>query len=312
MDIRLLRYFVALAEDRSFTAAARRLHVSQPALSQQMLLWERRLNTILVDRSVQPLKLTPAGEHLLTGAYRLLRAHEELEQGVRAIGSGRAGGELRIGFVYGGLYGLLVRALQVLRVEYPGALLPTCQLGGDGQLAALRADQVDVVLYRRTHPESLDGLASQHLFHDWLIAALPAGHPAGTSGRVRLADLADEPFALLRRKAMPLVFHLCVQACRDAGFDPYPITEYDDPLSLALAVGSGDGIGLSGMGMANRYAGIDYLPVEPAVSISQISAVWNPSCRNALLPPFLAALQAALPVGVDARPSAALAVLPGE
>jgi DNA-binding transcriptional LysR family regulator len=308
MDVRLLRYFVALAEECSFTAAARRLHLSQPALSQQMLLWERRLGTVLVDRSVHPLKLTPAGEHLLAGAYRLLRAHEDLEQGVRAIGSGRAGGELRIGFVYGGLYGLLVRALQALRAEHPGALLPTRQLGGDGQLAALRAVEVDVVLYRRTHPESLDGLASRHLFHDWLIAALPTGHPAGGSGRVRLADLAGEPFALLRRKEMPLVFHLCVQACRDAGFDPHPITEYDDPLSLALAVGSGDGIGLSGMGMANRYAGIDYLPVEPAASISQISAVWNPKSRNALLPPFLAAVQAALPAGVDSRASAALAV----
>jgi DNA-binding transcriptional LysR family regulator len=179
-------------------------------------------------------------------------------------------------------------------VEHPGALLPTRQLGGDGQLAALRADQVDVVLYRRTHPESLDGLARRHLFDDHLIAALPAGHPAGRSGRVRLAELSGEPFALLRRAAMPLVFHLCVQACRDAGFDPNPVTEYDDPLSLALAVGSGDGVGLSGMGMANRYAGIDYLPVEPTVSIAEISAVWSPNNRNALLAPFLAALDAAL------------------
>jgi DNA-binding transcriptional LysR family regulator len=291
MDIRLLRYFIALAEERSFTAAARRLHLSQPALSQQILLWERRLSTTLVDRSVQPLKLTPAGEHLLTGAYRLIAAHDELEQGVRAIGAGRAGGELRIGLVYGGLYELLVQALRALRAEHPGVLLPTQLFAGNSQLAALRADEVDVILYRRTHPESLDGLATRHLFHDWLIAALPAGHPAGASGRVRLTDLAGEPFALLRRNAMPLVFDRCVQACRDTGFDPYPITEYDEPLGLALAVGSGNGVGLSGIGMSNRYTGIDYLPVEPAVSIAEISAVWNPNCRNALLPPFLAALQ---------------------
>ena len=295
MEIRLLRYFVALAEERSFTAAARRLHLSQPALSQQIQLWERRLATTLVDRSVQPLRLTPAGEHLLTGAYRLLAAHDSLEQSVRAIGSGRAGGELRIGFVYGGLYDLLVAALRTLHAEHPGALLPTRQLGGDGQLAALRADQVDVVLYRRTHPESLDGLEQRHLFDDNLLAALPAGHPAGRTGRVRLADLAGEPFALLRRSEMPLVFHQCVQACRDAGFDPYPITEYDEPLSLALAVGSGTaGVGLSGSGMANRYAGIDYLPVEPTVTISEISAVWNPGSRNGLLRPFLDALDASL------------------
>jgi DNA-binding transcriptional LysR family regulator len=295
VDIRLLRYFVALAEERSFTAAARRLHLSQPALSQQIQLWERRLATTLVDRSVQPLRLTPAGEHLLTGAYRLLAAHDSLEQSVRAIGSGRAGGELRIGFVYGGLYDLLVTALRMLHAEHPGALLPTRQLGGDGQLAALRADQVDVVLYRRTHPESLDGLEQRHLFDDHLIAALPAGHPAGRTGRVRLADLAGEPFALLRRSEMPLVFHHCVQACRDAGFDPYPIIEYDEPLSLALAVGSGAaGVALSGSGMANRYAGIDYLPVEPTVTISEISAVWNPGSRNGLLRPFLDALDASL------------------
>jgi hypothetical protein len=93
---------------------------------------------------------------------------------------------------------------------------------------------------------------------------------------------------------MPLVFDRCVQACRDAGFDPYPITEYDEPLGLALAVGSGNGIGLSGIGMSNRYSGIDYLPVEPQVSIAEISVVWNPNCRNGLLAPFLAALESAM------------------
>ena len=289
MDLRLLRYFVAVAEERNFTTAARRLNLSQPALSQQIKLLEHGLGALLIDRSAQPLRLTPAGTELLTGAYRVLLCAEDVERAVRASGTGNAG-TLRIGTAWGGLYDMLLPALNTLRATRPGVHLPVTQVAGLNQLAALRRDELDVVLHRHTHKESFDGVERKVLFDDPLIALLPPGHPAGRSGRVRLADLADERFVMIGRHAKPLAFDRCVQLCREAGFEMDVVAEVDEPMGLALAVGSASVVSLSGAGMANRYAGVDYLPVEPTVGIAQVSAMWLPTCRNALLEPFLDAL----------------------
>lgn len=289
MDLRLLRYFVAVAEERNFTAAARRLHVSQPALSQQVKLLERSLDAVLFDRSTQPLRLTAAGSQLLTGAYRLLRGAEDVDRAVRATAGGRAG-MLRIGTTWGGLYDLLLPAMRALRAARPGVVLPVSQLGGQEQLAALRRDEVDVMLHRHTHRESFEGLERRVLFDDPMIAILPPGHPAGRTGRVRLADLADEKFVMIGRQVKPLVFDRCVQYCHDAGFEMDVVDEVGDPMALALAVGSDERVSLSGAGMANRYAGVEYLLVEPLSGIAEVSAVWLPSCENPLLEPFLEAI----------------------
>jgi DNA-binding transcriptional LysR family regulator len=90
---------------------------------------------------------------------------------------------------------------------------------------------------------------------------------------------------------MPLVYDRCLQACRDAGFEPRLVNEFDDPLTLALAVGSGGCVALTGAGMANRYPGLWYLPVEPPVSTAVISAVWPDNRVSPLLHPFLEGLK---------------------
>jgi DNA-binding transcriptional LysR family regulator len=289
VDLRLLRYFVAVAEERNFTTAARRLHLSQPALSQQIKILERSLGAPLLDRSAQPLRLTPAGAELLTGAHRILRGAEDVERSLRATINGRSG-MLRIGTTWGGLYDLLLPALRTLRATRPEVQLPVHQVGGPEQLAALRRDELDVVLHRHTHPESFEDVERRVLFDDPLLAILPAGHPAGRSGRVRLADLADEKFVMIARQGKPLVFDRCVRLCREAGFELDVVAEVDEPMGLALAVAGGSGVSLSGAGMSNRYAGVDYLLVDPIVGIGEVSAVWLPSCRNPLLEPFLDAL----------------------
>jgi DNA-binding transcriptional LysR family regulator len=291
IEVRLLRYLAALAEERSFTAAAKRLHISQPSLSNQIRLMERRLGAQLVVRGSVPLVLTHVGEELLAGAYRVLRAVDETEQVTRAVATGR-GGLLRIGFIHGGLYDLMLATLRSMRAALPDARFVPQQVRSEDQLTALRHGDVDVLLYRRTHPHSLDGLSSLALREDRLIAMLPADHFAGRSGKVRLADLADERFVAFKRHHMPLVYDRCVQACREAGFEPRIVREFDDPLTLALAVGSDTAVALTGAGMANRYPGLWYLPVEPPVSTALISAVWRADRVSPLLEPFLEHLSA--------------------
>ena len=296
MDLRLLRYYVALAEERSFTAAARRLNLSQPALSQQVRMLERRLGAVLVDRTAQPLRLTPAGRELLGGARRLLANAAEIDASVRSVASGRAG-LLRLGVTWAGLYDLALPALRSLVAARPGLRVTVTQLAGLEQLAALRRDEVDVVLHRRTHAEGFDGLERRLLFDDPLLVLLPEGHPAGRTGRVRLGDLAGERFAMIARAGKPLVFDRCLQLCREAGFEPEVVAEVSEPMALALAVAAEGMVSLSGAGMANRYAGVDYLPADPAVGIAEVSAVWSPATAGPLVAGFVGLLD---PGGVAA------------
>ena len=289
MDLRLLRYFVAVAEERNVTAAARRLHLSQPGLSQQIKLLERTMGTLLLDRSAQPLRLTPAGDELLAGAYRLLDAAADVDRSVKATAEGRTG-LLRIGTTWGGLYNLLLPAMRDLRAERPGVLLPVTQYSGPGQLAALRRGEVDVLLHRTTHRESFAGVERRLLFDDPLLALLPIGHPAGLSGAVHLPALADERFVMINRQIKPLVFDRCAQLCRDAGFEMNVVEQVEEPMALALAVGSSNAVSLTGAGMASRYPGVDYLLVEPLTAIAEVSVTWLPSQENPLLEPFVAFL----------------------
>lgn len=308
MDLRLLRYFVALAEERNFTSAARRLNVSQPALSQQLQLLERRLGAQLVDRATQPIRLTAAGEELLVGARRILQGVNDLDTSVRALGSGRAG-SLRVGVTWGGLYDLMMPALRSLAEGRPGLQLSVVQLGGLDQLSALRRDEVDVVLHRETHFESYVALERRVLFDDPLIAMLPPGHPAGVTGRVRLADLAGEQLVMISRIGKPLVFDRCLQLCRDAGFEPNVIAEVYEPMALAVAVAAQRMVGLSGAGMANRYPGVDYLPVTPTTGIAPVSVVWNPGTANPLVAAFVSRLDPATITGpVEVAMEAAMAL----
>ena len=289
MDLRLLRYFVALAEERNFTAAARRLNVSQPALSQQIRLLERRLGARLVDRAAQPLRLTPAGQELVAGARRILAEAAQVDASVREVGAGRAG-LLRVGVTWGGLYDLVLPALRELGAERPRLRVTVAQLAGLEQLAALRRDEVDVVLHRENQVEELGSLESRFLFDDPLLAMLPQRHPAGRSGQVRLADLAGERLVMISRAAKPLVFDRILRLCREAGFEPEVVEEVGEPMALALAVGGQGFVSLTGAGMANRYAGVDYLPVAPLTGIAKVSAFWSENCVNPLVPEFVGLL----------------------
>jgi DNA-binding transcriptional LysR family regulator len=306
IDVRLMRYFVAVAEERSFTAAARRLHIAQPSLSNQIRQLERRLGAQLIDRRTHPLVLTEAGTQLLDGAYRTLVAVDDTLAATRAVAAGRAG-VMRVGFVWGGLYDLLMPTLRTLRSRLPDAKFLVRQLRGVDQLAALRRGDAEVALYRPMQFEDLDEFEQLPLFEDRLIAVLPEGHPAGRTGTVRLTDLADEPFGAFHRDLMPLMYDRCAAACRAAGFEPRLINEFYDPLTLALTVASGGGVALTGEGMSTRYPGLVYLPVEPVVTIAQIAAVWRPGCTNPLLRPFLDTVAEQAAAGHPAAEAAAVA-----
>jgi DNA-binding transcriptional LysR family regulator len=288
MELRQLRYFLVLAEELSFSRAARRLYIAQPSLSQQIRHLETELGTELFDRSVRPIRLTNAGQVLLGDAYSLVSDAEATARDVHRAGRGEIG-RLRIGYSYGGLYDLVLVLLKRFRAAWPDAHMAIHQLPQREQIPALRTGRVDMVLGRLTEPVTPD-VTVRPLADERLIAILPAHHPLAANSIVDLAALRDEPFVMFPRRLEPVVFDNYIQACMNAGFTLRIEHEVSDAQTQALAIAAGLGVGLSGDHLALRFPEVVYLPVEPSFTIAKIVALWAESRLPATLEPFLSDL----------------------
>jgi DNA-binding transcriptional LysR family regulator len=285
MEFRHLQYFLVLAQDLNFSRAARRLHIAQPSLSQQIRQLERELETELIDRSVRPIRLTNAGQLLLRNASSIVAEAEETAREVRRAGRGEVG-RLRIGYSYGGLYDLVLALLRRVRAAWPDTNLVIRQLAQAEQVPALMTGRVDIVLGRVTEPLTSE-VEAVPLRDERLIAILPAHHPLASGPTVRLADLRSEPFVMFPRNIEPVVFDNYLQACLSAGFPLRIGHEVGDAQTQALAIAAGLGVGLTGDHLALRFPEVVYVPVAPAVTIARIAALWCEPGSSQPLQPLL-------------------------
>lgn len=196
MTLRRLEYFVAVAEELSFTAAARALHVAQPPLSTQVRALERDLGADLFDRSGRTPTLTAAGRALLPEARRILAAYGRLAATAQQAGDGRVG-RLRVGLVPSATAGDLPGVLRRLRTELPGLEVSLVEGRPPELLRRLEGDDLDVVLLYAV----ADGphLASRVLAREPLVLALPPGHRLTAADTVSVGDLDREPLLLPAR-----------------------------------------------------------------------------------------------------------------
>lgn len=298
MEVRHLEYFVAVAEELSFSRAAERVHIAQPSLSQQIRQLERELGTPLVDRSARPIQLTLAGRRLLADAHGIL---SQIDQTARAVGRAGRGelDQLRVGYTAGGLYDLLLPVLRAFRARHPEAGLLLRQVPAADQVQALRTGSTDVVVGRLTQPVTAADVTVRPLRDERLAAMLPAAHELASRPHVPLARLAGEPFVMFPRRLDPLTFDRYIEACLAAGFSPRVDHEAADAQSLALLVATGLGVALTGDGLALRFPGVTYPRVEPPVTVTRIVALRLTGGTARLLEPFADLLfdHAARPTG---------------
>jgi len=273
VEVRHLEYFVALAEELSFSRAAARVHIAQPSLSQQIRQIERELGTALIDRSARPIQLTLAGRRLLDDAHALLHQLDQTVRAVRRTGRGERE-QLRVGYTFGGLYDLLLPVLRAFRAAHPDAGLLLREVPATDQARALRAGRVDVMVTRLTQPVADADLAVLSLRGELLAAVLPADHDLAARRRVPLRGLAGEAFVSFPRRQDPLTFDRYLQACLAAGFSPRVEHEVADAQSLALMVASGQGVALTGEDLSLRFAGVAYRRVDPPTEVATIVAIW--------------------------------------
>lgn len=285
MELRHLQSFLVLAEELNFSRAARRLHIAQPSLSQQIRQLETEVETELFDRTVRPIRLTNAGQVLRTDAHVLISDMEATARQVRRAGQGQVG-RLRIGFSYGGLYDVVLSLLTRVRQAWPDANMVIHQLPEREQLTALRNRRVDVVLGRLTEPLTPD-VVMHPLADERLIAILPTCHRLAGHETVTLCELRDEPFVMFPRRLEPVVFDNYIHACRSVGFTLQMEHEVSDAQTQALTIAAGLGVGLSGEHLALRFPGLVYRPVEPPFTVAEIAVLWGENGLPQALEPFL-------------------------
>jgi LysR family transcriptional regulator, transcription activator of glutamate synthase operon len=289
MELRQLRYLVALADERSFTRAAAREHVAQPALSQQIRRLEDELGLPLVDRTTRRVALTGAGKLLTERARRVIA---EVEAARAELGelAGIRTGRVTIGAMQTLGPFDLPRLLATFHARYPEIELSVREEASDTLAEMVRADAVDLALLSVTDRIDRQGLELHELAREDLIALLPARHPLADRGRVRVAELAGEDFISFREGwAMR---HLLTQAAREAGFEPRVAFESNETTRIRALVERGLGVALlARSAAADGDSGVRVVAISDPRPSRDVTLAWRAGRR--LSPPAGALLELA-------------------
>ena len=293
MELRHLRYFVAVAEELNFGRAAERLGIAQPPLSRQIRDLERELGTPLFERVPRGVQLTAAGAAFLPEA-RLTLAQAERAQ--RTAGRAARGeiGRLRVGFVEAvSDAGVLPEVLGFFRLHLPDIGLSLFEMDPVQQTEAFRDRRIDLGILHGAPSEVEPWLRAERVYAEPLVAALPETHRLAGRARVSLRELAAEPFLLPPRPVGPAMWDDIIARCRRAGFSPRVVQEVAGWHTLAGLVGAGVGVAFLPRSLGElRRPGVTYLPVRDLGVEMEISAAWRQNDRSPVRERFVTALRA--------------------
>lgn len=272
MELRQLRYFVAVAETRHFSRAAERLHMAQSPLSQAIRQLEAQIGATLFERTTRRVDLTPAGEAFYRDALRILDSVETSKLRVGRVAAGDAG-VLTVAATGLAAYRVLPRLGRLAAREMPGVSLRFVPgLLTTAQEDALVEGRIDVGVLRP--PVVRPELSVRSLVRERFVAVLPEDHRLAGRDRLRLADLADDPFVLYGTPGS-VVDAIVAKACLDAGFLPRRAEESPDTPVLLTHVASGAGVAVLPESVTALGAdGVRYVPVADDAEV-EVALAWR-------------------------------------
>ncbi|GAB4369209.1 MAG: LysR family transcriptional regulator [Kiloniellaceae bacterium] len=277
MDLRHLRYFVAVAEEGHVTRAAERLGIQQPPLSQQIKALESELEVQLFRRKPRGVELTEAGESLLADARRILAEVEGALAKAQRTARGEQG-RIAVGFTASApFHPFVTRVIRDFRAAHPLVSLTLEESGTAELVESLRSERLDVA-FVRSAVSGAEGIAIYNLFDEPMIAALPASHPLARKRKpLGLAELAGEAFVLYRRASGPGLHDAIVGACQAAGFAPR--TEQEAPRITATLnlVAAGLGVTLVPQSLAGQQP--EAIVYRPLAGRPRLVAPLRLACR---------------------------------
>ena len=248
IELRHLRYFLAVAETLHFSKAAQILGIAQPPLSQQIKRLEQLLGHRLFDRTTRGVKLTLAGQLLAERARSTIeKVQDDLAQ-VRRLGRGEEG-TLTVGFSGSIMFTDLPAAIESYRRRYPKVELRLRELSTAAQIAALLTGTLDLAFLRDADPT--EGIQIATLLEERYVAVLPDAHRLARKRSLRVRDLQKEPFILFARRMGPLAFDRTIACCERNGFCPNIVQDAPQWPTLVRLVAAGLGVSLAPACVAN-------------------------------------------------------------
>lgn len=279
LEPRLLRYFIAVAEERHFSRAAQRLHMSQPPLSYAIRQLEELLGVRLFERSSRHVEPTEAGKVFYQEALSLLRQADHVKTLVQRIDAGLRG-RLRIGFVGSMLYRGLPQWLGELRRALPDVEQVLTEQNSHEQMESVRRGELDLgFVHQNPVPAEV---RARPLMAEPFVVCLPQSHPLADSARLHLAQLEHEEFVFFAQSASPTYYQTVLSLCAQAGFVPAIRHEVRHWLIVASLVSQGMGVSIVPACLARSgLAGTRFIDFDhEARSVSML--IWRDGAVSAL------------------------------
>jgi DNA-binding transcriptional LysR family regulator len=288
MDLRHLRYFVAVAEERHFTRAAGRLGIKQPPLSLQIRQLEQELGTALFTRLTRGVELTEAGTQLFDQARLILEQVERAKADIQSRARGDAG-RIRLGFAGATYFQPRVpKLIQAYRQRYPGVLLSPEQSNTPYLVEALRNGHIDAAFVRPPFSAG-EGLTVYPVVEEPMRIVLPSKHPQARSRSMSLATLARETFILFPRVIGPGLYDSVIASCQLAGFSPILGQEAPQISSIVHLVAAGFGVSVVPQSIEQiRADGIVYVRISGDAPRAPIGLAVRRDNRSAAVRNFVA------------------------
>lgn len=286
MDVRHLRYFVAVAEELHFSRAARRLNISQPPLSQQIKELEQEIGVALFRRTRRRVELTSAGRALLARAQRMIDDLAELPEAARRAERGEVG-QISVGFIHTAGYSLLPAVIRAFRDAYPAVEVTLEQLGSLFQTAELERGRIDIGFTWSSAVK--DHMDSLRIVQERFVVALPRDHRLTNRKTLDLAEFAGETFVSFPQDRSPALHDAIVQLCTSAGFVPRVRHEADSVHTVLGLVAAGCGVGIvpsSAAEISTRE--IAFCRLKQKKPLAEISIQWRKGEPSPVVARFVA------------------------
>lgn len=292
MDIRQLRYFIAVAEHLNFTEAAKHLFVAQSAVSQQIADLEKKIGVQLFIRNKRSVKLTKAGSVLLQEAISLVNKSEEAIEKTRHAELGIIGG-LNIGFLGYTERIFLPYLIRQFRRNYPKIDLNLNQFNHGMLIESLKTGDLDIVFTLAFGLDHIGGIKKKSIFTETISVVMHCEHPLANRSSINIADLSEERFITINRQESPQGFNKTLLMCANGGFSPNIVSEPKLLHTVLLLVDAGMGIAILPKSLNfQSSSSLRFIDIEGEKAEDELVVAWKKTNANTSIPLFLKELEA--------------------
>lgn len=288
IELRHLRYFLAVAQEANVTRAAARLGISQPPLSQQIKELEQEVGAVLFHRTPHGVVLTEAGAAFLAEAQQIMGSTERARVAAQRAARGETG-QLRVGFTGSAAFNPVVSTMiRNFRRAWPSVRL-TLEEANTTRLVDGLAQQTLDLVFLRPGAAGMSGIRLQRLADESMKVVLPVSHRLAKRKRLRLSALADEPFVLFPRAVGLSLYDSVFMACRDAGFEPQLSQEAPQISSVVNLVAAELGVSIVPASIAQMAVrGVRYVDIEGDAPIARLALATREGDGRMVVRNFLA------------------------